>query len=77
MSDVLLALSRLKRPALLLSAARHAATAYDRDRDLARVLGKSDGLAPHGALEYLLDEEAQLNETRRRGGAGYSAPRHI
>lgn len=77
MSEALTALARLKRPALLIRAARLCASTYDRDRDLGRLLGKAARPSPNRALAELMAEEAEVNETRKRGDAGYSATRHI
>ncbi|SFR04571.1 DUF6477 family protein [Poseidonocella sedimentorum] len=77
MQDVLSRLAAIRRPALLLRAARHGAARYRRDVHLARAL---NGLEPakHGsAILRLLDEEDRLDELRRSGEATYSATRHV
>lgn len=77
MTDIRTELTRLRRPRLLLEAARHGLPAYRRERDLGRLL---DGAAPataERALPRLLAEETQLEERRRAGDAGYSLTRHL
>jgi len=69
------ALADLRRPRLLVNAARHGLASYRRDRDLRRLI--DDALPPERAVPRLMTEEERLEETRRAGDAAYSAMRHI
>ncbi|MEF9605849.1 DUF6477 family protein, partial [Paracoccus sp. PXZ] len=67
----------LRRPRLLVQAARAGLAGWNRRRDLRRVL-KCDIPPPAGlALARLLAEEEQLDLVRREGVAGYDMHRHI
>lgn len=70
-------LADLRRPRLLLRAARFGAADYRRDRDLKRLLPGDALPAPEHTLPRLIDEEGRMEETRRRGDASYSLTRHI
>lgn len=68
-------LADLRRPQLLIRAARFGLAEYRRDRDLKRLI---DGQpAPDRSIPKLLSEEERMEETRQRGDAGYSVARHI
>lgn len=69
-------LSQMKRPKLLMKAARFALDGYDRKRALPRILGKTPTRHDHTIDELLLHEE-QVESLRRSGGADYSPARHI
>lgn len=78
MSDhPLTVLSRLRRPKLLIRAARFGLAEYDRERDLRRVMRASTPPAPARAVPQLLEEEARLEQIRKAGGAAYSPARHV
>lgn len=64
----------LRRPRLLIDAARAGLADYRRDRDLARITGSSE---PRGAVAELLGLEAELESTRRSGATGYRPARHV
>ena len=68
-------LADLRRPRLLVNAARHGLAGYCRDRDLKRLIDSD--LPPESAVPRLLCEEERLEETRRAGDAAYSVMRHI
>ncbi|WP_227285962.1 DUF6477 family protein [Boseongicola sp. H5] len=70
MSDITATLATLRRPKLLVRAARFGAAA------LARRPAKPDALAARG-LTRLLEEEDALNQARVTGQAGYSPTRHV
>lgn len=77
MPNVLDKLHTLHRPKLLIRAARHGATEYNRKRDLRRLL-RSDPLpAPLRAVTRLIDLEADLEATRQTGDNAYSISRHV
>ncbi len=67
----------LRRPRLLISAARHALSECDRERNLRRILANSAAPAPIKAMPRLLEEEQRLNDLRRAEDATYDAHRHI
>ena len=76
MPDIHAKIARLRRPGLLIRAARHGLVDYDRDRALRRLLGRS----PHQTgrmLETLVQVEESHEDRRRQGDAGYSFARHI
>lgn len=75
MSDFRKALADLRRPRLLLRAARFGLSDYRRERDLRRLIGGS--ASPERAVTQLLSEEGRLEENRKSGDAGYSIAHHI
>jgi Family of unknown function (DUF6477) len=77
MQDLLTMLNTLRRPRLLIRAARFGAQDYSRKRHLQRLLGYG-GLPRHApALMRLIELESALDEQRRNADAGYSLPRHL
>ena len=68
----------LRRPRLLVQAARHAQAGWRRERDLRRLLKSDD---PDGPIDlitaWLRQEEARLEQSRRDGAAAYDPHRHI
>ncbi|WP_010139523.1 DUF6477 family protein [Oceanicola sp. S124] len=77
MQDLNAMLAQLKRPGLLVKAARMAAEDYQRDRHLPGLIG---GPAPrrHGAAALdLMGREAELEQLRREGATTYSSLRHV
>lgn len=77
MTDPLTLLSSLRRPRLLIRAARLGLADYSRDRDLKRVMRAVSAPGPRAAVDRLLAVEAELEENRREGGASYSVARHV
>lgn len=75
MSDFQSLLANLRRPRLLIRAARFGLADYRRDRDLRRLIGQI--ATPDRAVARLMSEEEQLEEDRRAGEASYSVTRHI
>ena len=75
MSDFQSLLANLRRPRLLIRAARFGLADYRRDRDLRRLIGQI--ATPDRAVAQLISEEEQLEEDRRAGEASYSVTRHI
>ncbi|WP_116081989.1 DUF6477 family protein [Tropicimonas sp. IMCC34011] len=71
------AIATLRRPTLLVRAARIGAEDYDRRRDLPRLFGEEDVPGSEAALGRLLAEEAVLEEVRCRRDAAYSPLRHV
>lgn len=81
MTDFRFLLRRLRRPRLLIRAARLGLPDYRRERDLRRLLRPGDRAAalpaPAAALTDLLAQERRLEDSRRAGEAGYSLTRHV
>lgn len=77
MTDLASLISNLRRPRMLVRAARHGLQDYRRDRDLRRFLEPALMLAPERAVEGLMAQEALAEGARIKGDAGYSIARHI
>jgi hypothetical protein len=75
MSDFCKSLATLRRPRLLLRAARFGLGDYRRDRDLRRLV--KCGHSPEETVPSLIVTEEQLEATRLSGDASYSVARHI
>ena len=76
MTDFRALLSELRRPQMLIRAARYGLCDYRRDRDLRRLLhGQTP--SPSQTVPRLLSEEQQIEATRTAGDATYSIARHI
>ncbi|MEJ6708239.1 MAG: DUF6477 family protein [Amylibacter sp.] len=70
-------LSNLKRPKILISAARLGMANYDRDADL-RFIVKTQNTPNHGAaIETLLTREQELEVRRKDEQTSYSVQEHI
>lgn len=77
MQDIVTMLKQIKRPRLLIRAARIAATEYRRGAHLARVLGEDTQPRPGASLLRLMELEAELNARRKQHDATYSIARHV
>lgn len=77
MTDLVALVSSLRRPRLLIRAARFGLSDYDRTRDLKRLMRIHSAPAPDRAVRALLAEEERAEENRRAGDASYSIARHI
>lgn len=77
MSDLRTLVSSLRRPRLLIRAARIGLSDYKRERDLCRIVGQPAPPAPPSAVRALLDREAAIEENRVRGSATYSVMQHV
>jgi hypothetical protein len=75
--DVARFLASLRRPGLLIRAARFGLVDYRRERDLRRLIGVTKALPPRSALLALAEAEAEAEETRRLGDSCYSVARHV
>ena len=75
MVDLRNALSEMRRPRLLITAARRGLMHYRPERDLKRILGVETGGEPVAAR--LLSAEERLEQTRRTRDGTYSIARHI
>lgn len=75
MTDIRTILANLRRPRLLIRAARFGLEDYRRDRDLRRLLKESAN--PDRILPELLAEEARLEQIRQTGDLNYPVARHV
>ncbi len=72
------ALRGLRRPRILSQAAREGARRYVRSRDLGRLLpGFGDKRRAAEIVGKLREAEAECEDARRMGAAGYSVTRHV
>ena len=77
MTELLGALNTLRRPRLLIRAARFGLRDYNRERDLRRLVRSETTPAPVRAIPSLIAEEARIEQTRRARDAAYSPARHV
>ncbi|MFW8634599.1 DUF6477 family protein [Cribrihabitans pelagius] len=77
MQDLYSRLTALRRPRLLARSARLGARSYCRKRDLPRVLGYGTLPRPAVAALQLMELEQGMEDSRKRGEAGYSLIRHV
>lgn len=77
MTSLTMRLANLRRPSLMIRAARAGAILFDRHRDLAR-LGLSTYLSdPSECISVLMREEAELETARKLRSPSYELTRHI
>ena len=75
MTDFRALLADLRRPRMLIRAARCGLGDYRRERDLRRLI---DGVTPpERSLSRLVCEEERIEAVRRSGDASYQVARHI
>lgn len=77
MQDLLTMISSLRRPGLLIRAARFGVEDYDRNRHLPRLLRATEPPRPGVAVIKLLELEASLEDRRSAKAADYSIARHL
>ncbi len=77
MTDLHDSFATLRRPRLLIRAARCGLGEYNRARDLKRLMRLAEAPAPEAALRALIAEEAVLEAYRREGCAQYDLAHHI
>lgn len=77
MTQLPLALAGLRRPRLLVQAARFGLGDYRRDRDLGRLLQGSRPDSAAEVIDRLMAFEDAEDLRRRTGDASYSVARHI
>lgn len=75
MTDCRTLLATIRRPRLLMRAARFGLQEYRRDRDLRRYVGNA--ASPEDAVSSLMTVEARFEANRIAGDAAYSVARHI
>ncbi|MCO4841319.1 MAG: hypothetical protein KC439_00230 [Yoonia sp.] len=77
MLDISARIAQLRRPSLLIKAARFGLDEYTRDVHLRRIL-KTDSIPrPAPAVMQLLDVESAINTARIEKQATYSVARHV
>ncbi|MGR3436898.1 MAG: DUF6477 family protein [Shimia sp.] len=77
MQDIVTMLSNVKRPRLLIQAARHGEAHYARDRHLRRLLYVDSVPRPGEAAIRLMEIERRLNDQRTGSDAAYDVARHV
>jgi hypothetical protein len=77
MQDLMTQIATLRRPRLLIRAARIGAQTYRREARLPRLLGYGVTLRLGPTVIRLMALEAEMNEKRERGDAGYSIAAHV
>ncbi len=77
MKDILSSLHAIRRPGILMRAARIGAREYRRNTHLARLIGTMPPASSGAALMQLIELEAEINECRTNERAGYSPARHV
>ena len=77
MTDPTQLLQSLRRPRLLIRAARFGQIDYNRERDLRRLMHVASAPSPQNAVGVLLEQEQALETTRKEGDASYSVLRHV
>jgi hypothetical protein len=75
MTDCRILLATLRRPRLLMRAARFGLAEYRRERDLRRFVTVS--ASTEDTVTSLISAEARLEATRLKGDISYSVARHI
>lgn len=75
MTDFSARLNELRRPRLLMRAARFGLSDYRRERDLKRLVDLP--ASPEATVTALMVQEGKLEDNRKRGDAAYSLTRHI
>ena len=77
MLDVYSQLQSLRRPRLLIRAARIGAQDYARERHLRRLLGYGSLPRSGAAVIQLIELERTMNDMRSNEDSGYSLTRHL
>jgi hypothetical protein len=77
MQDLMTQIATLRRPRLLIRAARIGAQSYRREARLPRLLGYGVSLRLGPTVVRLMALEAEMNEKRENGDAGYSIAAHV
>ena len=77
MSDIHEQMKTLRRPRLLVRAAKFGLSDYVRERALKRMFTPDIPPRPGQAMQPLMEWEAEINAVRCAGGAAYSAARHV
>lgn len=77
MKDIMSTLDSMRRPRLLMRAARFGVEEYRRDIHLRRYMGQGSLPRSGAALLRLMEIEEEMNQQRRGNAAIYSPMRHV
>ena len=77
MQNYIDSLRALRRPSLMIRAARFGLREYDRKKHLKRIFSGKELPAPGRAVAALIEAEAQHEAIRQEGAATYSVTRHL
>lgn len=77
MTDPTAIAAAMRRPSILIRAARHGLQDYNRSRDLKRLMHEAAPPPPAEAVRRLMDAEATAEMRRQSGDAAYSLTRHV
>ena len=77
MLDLSTRAAAMRRPALLVRAARFGLDTYNREASLPRLLRSAAAPGPGPALAALLEIEQNLDDARTARSAGYTHARHV
>ena len=77
MIDFTLWIKNLRRPRLLVRAAKLGQSDYDREKVLKRITRGQSEVRIDAALDVLIPVEESLEEARRAGDASYVPSRHV
>lgn len=78
MQNPIVSLRQMRRPTLLIKAARHGISTYRREKDLRRLTQcDTPPKSAEHALQLLLSKEEVIEDIRRAGDAGYSVRQHV
>ena len=77
MTDIMSLLKSLKRPRILIRAARFGIYNYSRNRDLRRILKTASVPSPGPAIVKLMSEESLLESKRKAGDRSYKISQHV
>lgn len=77
MLTIITLLDNLRRPKILIRAARLGLSDYSRNADLQRITRAPKSASPRAIIDRLLSQEESLEMARKNGDASYSVHRHI
>jgi hypothetical protein len=77
MTEAATDIAAIRRPKILIRAARAGVIDYHRDRDLKRLLRLNKAARAGIAIDTLLAEEGRMETKRTSGEATYSIQRHV
>ena len=78
MQNPIVSLRQMRRPTLLIKAARHGISTYRREKDLRRLTQRdTPPKSAEHALQLLLLKEEVIEDIRRARDAGYSVRQHV
>jgi len=77
MFNIIQLLENLKRPKILVRAARLGLSNYTRDTDLPRITRTHKSGSASATIDRLLNQEHRLENARKSGDASYSVHNHI